>query len=165
MEENMDDFNILLDLMDDLENEDYFIDLVLDNNSIICFYKTIELKYLDSKNNNISYLFPTTFRVVNGQILVNMVLGSVYGDFVVPENINGTFINSKHYMGSVQLKKFNVGYHSYHLLCIEGIGNLFDTKPYQCIMIDLYNIGFPFMRITNNGSMNVIEDKFNNTFV
>jgi len=49
MEENMDDFNILLDFMDNLENEDsfegkYFIDLVLDNNSIICFYKTTQLK-------------------------------------------------------------------------------------------------------------------------
>ncbi|MDD2267362.1 hypothetical protein [Sulfuricurvum sp.] len=158
----MDDFNRTLDFLDVLSKECCFVDLDILEDRGIGYYKTIHIKYKDINGNDISYLFPITFQYINGNLVFTMILGSIEKDFIVPENVNGTYKDSKHFQGSVELKTSNVSYHSYKLLVIDGRTNIFDLKSYQCIIEGLNSIGFPFMRISNSIAINSYNEP--NTF-
>lgn len=149
------DYIALTDFMDSLEHDECFINLDIEKDVGIGYYKTMHIQYKDIKGNEVPYLFPMTFQFVNGKLAVNMVLGSVDKNFIAPININGTYTDSKHYKGTVSLNTISLGFHTYKLLAIEGIGDIFDLKSYQCIIEGLDNIGFPFMRISSNNSINI----------
>jgi hypothetical protein len=134
--------------------EGTFVDLHILNNSVVGFYKTKVVKYKNIKNEDTSYLFPTTFRLINNKIETVMTFGSVNRNFEIPKNINGTEY------GTI-LHTLSVGNHLYKLLVgrqfieDEDIGiqiKGFELKSFICIIEALDSIGFPFIRITNNES-------------
>lgn len=63
-----------IDLLYYIENDDLtkgcFIDLHIVNNSVVGFYKTHTIKYMNIKGKEESYLFPTTFEYNNNKTLV-----------------------------------------------------------------------------------------------
>lgn len=149
---------MLLSLIEEINSffsdatNDTFIDLHILNNSVVGFYKTKVIKYKNHKNEDVSYLFPTTFRLINNRIETIMTFGSVDRNFQIPKDINGTEY------GTI-LQTVNIGNHLYKLLIgrqfleDEDVGvqiKGFELKSFICIIEALNNIGFPFMRITNN---------------
>lgn len=136
--------------------DDTFVDLHILNNSVVGFYKTKVVKYKNIKNEETSYLFPTTFRLINNKIETFMTFGSVVRNFEIPNNINGTEY------GTV-LQTVSVGNHLYKLLVgrqfieDEDMGvqiKGFELKSFVCIIEALDYVGFPFIRITNNEAIN-----------
>lgn len=142
------------------ENKSYefknFVDLHIFNNQVVGFYKTRYVLYEDKNKILKSYLFPTTFEILNNTIKTTMIFGSVERNFQV-EDINGTD-------GGTILKTLNVGNHIYKLLVAEQFisekdkkngfhTNGFHLKNFICIIESLSMMKFPFMRITNNDSI------------
>ncbi len=147
-----------IEILNHIENayDEYFIDLHIINNSVVGFYKTHSIKYYNAKGMEESYLFPTTFIFNNGKIETSMVLGSVERNFKIPVNNeieNGSF-------NETNLVTSGVGYHLYKLLIAEQRLNhtphdfgLINIKAFMLVIFGLDQIGFPFMRITNNKSL------------
>lgn len=131
-------------------NGHYFIDCnIVDNNTITGFYKTRVVKYTNAKQEQVSYLFPTTFKIIGGSVHTMMTFGSVTRKFQVPYRLNGTGHGT-------ELSAIRVNGHFYSLLVatqqyVEWDG--VDTKSFICIIEALNKIGFPFMRIANNNSV------------
>ncbi len=144
-----------IDMLNYIENEinfnEYFIDLHIMNNSVVGFYKTRAVKYDNIKGIKESYLFPTTFIFNNGKIETSMVLGSVEKYFQIP--IIKYAIDFE-----TNLVTSGVGNHLYKLLIAKQrldnskseLGGLINTKAFMAAISDLEDMGFPFMRITNN---------------
>jgi hypothetical protein len=128
-------------------NDTSFVNLQIENDAVVGFYKTRVVKYKNTENEDVSYLFPTTFRVVDNVIKTTMTFGSVERNFILPSNINGVESYPDSY--TMNLKTVGVGNHLYNLLIAEMYGFL-DTKPFVCIIEDLNNRGFPFIRITSS---------------
>lgn len=143
----------LIELLKQVELEiysDFFIDLHILNDRVVGFYKTRVVKYKNNRNQEMSYLFPTTFRVVNNNLEIVMTLGSVDRHFIVPNNINGTEFGT-------ELDTLNVQNHLYKLLIAKQLKDkndplALDIKSFVCIIEALDNIGFPFMRIEHDTS-------------
>jgi hypothetical protein len=134
----------------------FFIDLHIINNEVVGFYKTRVVTYRSSSDISTSYLFPTTFRLINNRIENTMTFGSVERNFTIPKGINGTDFGTT-------LQLMGVGNHIYKLLVgrqyIEYEDDrfpfeVFEIKSYICIIQALDSIDFPFMRIANNESIN-----------
>lgn len=133
-----------------------FLDLHIIDDTVVGFYKTIEIKYNNIKNEEISYLFPTTFRWLNGKLHTTIVFGSVDRHFIIPS------IDHLYTKYGMKLSTMNVSNHLYKLLIAtqyieneedENIVNGFELKSIVNVISYLNEIGFPFMRITNNTSI------------
>lgn len=135
-----------------------FVDLHIINDSVIGFYKTQIIKYENSNGEKVSYLFPTTFKEINGLIYTTMMIGSVERNFELPKIHHF----SENY--GTKLQTINVQSHLYKLLAITQYIQLGNDDYYdECnglnikmLMDSIYqlnNLGFPFMRITNNESI------------
>ncbi len=142
-----------IELLNFVENIGYFKDIHIVDNTVVCFYQTMVVKYKNKKNEDSSYLFPTTFRYLNNKIYTTMVFGSVERGFLIPNNVNGVG-------DGTELKLYSVNNHLYNLLVGENISDpntenfeIHMMKSYVCIIEHLDHIGFPFMRITNNNSI------------
>lgn len=144
----------ILELLKFVENIDKNIlkDIHIVNDTVVCFYKTIFVKYTNKNNEKISYLFPTTFRYSNNKIHTSMVFGSVERSFQLPNGINGVGYGT-------ELKLYSVNNHLYSLFVGENILDTtteyfhFNIKSYMGIIEHLDKMGFPFMRITNNDAL------------
>ncbi len=144
-----------IDMLNYIENEinfnEYFIDLHIMNNSVVGFYKTRAVKYDNIKGIKESYLFPTTFIFNNEKIETSMVLGSVERNFQIP-------VLDYSVAFETNLITSGVGYHLYKLLIAKQRLNntenelfgLINIKAFMSAISDLEDMGFPFMRITNN---------------
>lgn len=139
----------ILNLVERQNYHNYFVDIHIVGSQVVCFYKTMHIKYKNIFNKDVSYLFPTTFKWENNHLQTTMVYGSVERRF---ENIkvNGTGFGT-------ELRTIDVYPHYYKLLIAEQFNEYqwkdfrrVDTKAFQLIIEALANIGFPFMRITNN---------------
>ena len=134
----------------------YIIDCnIVDNNTITGFYKTQVVKYTNVKQEEVSYLFPTTFKIIGGNVHTTMIFGSVARNFEVPYRLNGTGHGT-------ELSAVRVNGHVYSLLIatqqyVEW--GAIDIKSFICIIEALDIIGFPFMRIANNNSVILDETR------
>lgn len=151
----------LLNILEQSFFSGYFIDLHIINDNVVGFYKTKEVKYKNINNEEVSYLFPTTFKTINGCIQTTMVFGSVERNFEAPR-LNGTGYGT-------ELITLGVGTHLYKLLAGQQYISSDDEefvfseyglyiKSFICIIEALDGIGFPFIRITNNS--NIEKDNF-----
>ena len=153
-----------LELLNFIETEQScskpFEDLHIINNQVIGFYKTFCVGYKDSNDKPKSYLFPTTFELVNNRIRTTMIFGSVERNFKIKNYIHGT--------GSgTNIITLGVGNHLYKLLAAVQYNSEvdipshhakgFETKPFMAIIEALDYMNFPFMRITNNDSIKNIS--------
>jgi hypothetical protein len=136
----------ITELLSVIEGDDYFMDQHIFNNTVVGFYKTSVVKYKNVKDEDTSYLFPTTFRFIDNKIETIMTFGSVDRNFEIPRNVNGTEYGTN-------LQTVSVGNHLYKLLIGRQENEYIDTKVFICIIEALDNIGFPFMRIANNESI------------
>lgn len=137
-----------------------FEDLHIINNQVVGFYKTIYVGYKDSNDKPKSYLFPTTFELVNNRIRTTMIFGSVERNFEIKNHINGT-------ESGTNIITLGVGNHLYKLLAAvqynseidvpEHHAKGFATKPFMAIIEALDHMKFPFIRITNNDSIKNIS--------
>jgi hypothetical protein len=147
-----------IDILNYIEREDMsevFTDLHIINDTVVGFYKTQHIKYENMKGEETSYLFPTTFRNVNGLIHTTMVVGSVERNFKIPR------IHQFDDNYGTKLQTFGIQSHLYKLLSITQYIQLnncdyydecegFNIKMLMDSIHQLDRIGFPFMRITNN---------------
>ena len=79
-----------MDILNYMENNyytDYFIDLHIVDNQVVGFYKTHSIKYKNTYNEDISYLFPITFNFINNKIETTITFGSVERNFTIPDLI------------------------------------------------------------------------------
>jgi hypothetical protein len=133
-----------------------FTDLHIIDNSVVCFYKTHTIKYTNVNNQIVSYLFPTTFSFRNGKLETSMIFGSVERNFTVPR-----LKEDCSYSDGTILTTIGVGNHLYKLVIAyqsnevknKDYNELINIKPFQCAILGLDQIGFPFMRITNSNNI------------
>ncbi len=137
------------EILNHVEFRREFVDLHIVDRQVTGFYKTHVVKYKNAHNENVSYLFPTSFKWENNKLKTTMVFGSVERTFHIPQNINGTGHGT-------ELKTVDVYPNYYKLLIAEQINteswryDSLDLKPFVCIIEALCQLEFPFMRITNN---------------
>lgn len=150
-----------IDLLNKIEKNNYdklFRDLHIINDTVVGFYKTMVIKYKNKKGEEKSYLFPTTFRNVNGLIHTTMVVGSVERNFEIPRLYQ---FDDNH---GTKLQTYGIQSHLYKLLAItqyikSNNGDYYDGCDglnIKMLMDSIYHLdllGFPFMRITNNDSL------------
>jgi hypothetical protein len=148
-----------IELLEVIEREidfydNIFVDLHVINDTVVGFYKTQHMKYKNKNAEETSYLFPTTFRNLNNSIHTTVVVGSVERNFEVP-----TIYRWSNY--ATKLEILSVQTHLYKLLAITQHVQPADEDYYEgCIGLNikmimdsiyqLNEIGFPFMRISNN---------------
>ncbi len=151
----------VIDLLKKIENENIdalFVDLHIIDETVIGFYKTQIVKYENSNGEKTSYLFPTTFKLIDGLIHTTMIVGSVERSFLTPK------IYDSHQKYGTNLQIIGVQSHLYNLLAITQYIQVDNDDYYeQCnglnikMLMDciyqLNQLGFPFMRITNNESL------------
>ena len=148
-------YQLLNNLQGNTEIRRYFHDLqIIDGNQVVGFYKTRVVKYKNRLNQNISYLFPATFIVVNGYVTVTMTFGSVERGYNPAYALSGKneynlYVTNlySHLYGLLAAKKYisineflNQNYHR------EMIRYFINTIQY------LEDCDFPFMRINNQDS-------------
>lgn len=150
-----------IDILNYIEREDIsevFTDLHIINDTVVGFYKTQHIKYKNLKGEETSYLFPTTFRDMHGLVHTTMVVGSVERNFEIPK----IYQFDDNY--GTKLQTLGVQSHLYKLLSItQYIQSDNDDYYDECdgmnikmlmdFIYQLNHIGFPFMRITNNNSL------------
>ena len=148
----------LLDLIKRYEPE-YFIDLQINNNKVVGFYKTMYVLDPSGIGEDRPYLFPTTFSFENGKVKTTMVFGSVREDFYIPK-VEGTGFGT-------ELITASVGFHHYKLLMAvqhDNGSHVFNggvhVKAFMGIILDLAGLGFPFMRIADNESIHTDQTFF-----
>lgn len=126
------------------------------NNTVVGFYKTSVVKYKNHNNEDTPYLFPVSFIVGNSAMQVAITYGSVERNFEVPQNFSYNNYRSK-------LKTVSVGNHLYSLLVGTDTVSYTDYLEREiqttlkeliyCLIPELNEMGFPFMRIANNDSI------------
>ena len=141
----------LLEYIEKHVGTSYLTELRVVNNKVVAFYQTISVKYLNSNGEQTPYLFPVTFSYEGGKIKTTMVFGSVTDNFRVPK------VEATAY--GLTLMAPHVGFHYYKLLIavqndLEGYEGFY-LKPFMALISELGGLGFPFMRIADNNSINI----------
>ncbi len=148
-------YQLLNNLQGNTEIRRYFHNLqIIDGNKVVGFYKTRVVKYKNRLNQNISYLFPATFSVVNGYVTVTMTFGSVERGYNPAYSFNGK--------NEYNLYVLDVQSHLYGLLAAKrhiSISEFLNQNYHQEMIRYFVNTiqyldehAFPFMRIAHQDS-------------
>ncbi len=144
-------------ILQDAKNHGH-IDMSIIDNSVVGFYKTHTVKYIDHSGYVQSYLFPITFTLKDNEVNVTALLGFVNRDF---QTYGIPRLKSDLGEGAI-LTVENIENHLYKNLIFNHsmqISNdilstrIMSLKVLSNTILKLSQIGFPFIKITNYGAL------------